>query len=106
MERTQAAMEKKEKLEQMEARHREEKESLRREMEEKLEQQRQALTEQYQKAAQSRMQRTEETEQKLVEVEGELEEVKKPCFMERTAAKVKDAVAIGTRKVIEKCVVM
>ena len=40
MERSQAAMEKKEKFEQMEARHREEKESLRREMEEKLEQQR------------------------------------------------------------------
>ena len=38
-------MEEREKLEQMEARHNEEKERLRREMEKKLEQQRQALTE-------------------------------------------------------------
>lgn len=106
MERTQAAMEKKEKFEQMEARHREEKESLRREMEEKLEQQRQALTEEYRKAAQSRMQMVEEIGRKLKNVEEELKEVKKPGFIKRAAIKVKDAIATGARKVGKNCVVM
>lgn len=70
-------MKNKEMLEQMEAKHKEEKERLRLDIEAKIEKQRHAVTKEYQEAAKSRKQRMDEMERKLEEVERELGEVKK-----------------------------
>ena len=74
----------------MEDRHRKEREKLRREMEAKMEAQRNALTEEYRKAADARMGVMYGVQEKLQHVEEQLEEVKKPGFIEWDCTKVKD----------------
>ncbi|XP_078366399.1 guanylate-binding protein 6-like isoform X2 [Oculina patagonica] len=109
MEKAQAERERQELLDRMEARHREEKEKLRREMETKMEAQQKALTEEYRKAAQSRMGVMQDMQQKLHDVEKQLEEVKKPGFIKRAFIKVKEFGSAVLDKVFnfkENCVVM
>lgn len=118
MERAQAAREREELMERMEAKHKEEQEKLRSEMEAKMEAHRQALAQEYQQAAaEARMERMEQMQQQLDDVEAELEEVKKPGFLERACIAVKDAAcavvtgvvkagAAVVSKVKENCSVM
>ncbi len=106
MEKAQAERQRQELLDRMEARHREEKEKLRLEMESKMEAQHKALTEEYRKAAQSRMGDMQVMQQRLHDVEEQLEEVKKPGFIKRAVTKMKEVGSAAAKKVKEKCVVM
>ena len=75
----------------MEAKHKEEQERLRRDMEAKMEANRQALVQEYQQAAaQARVQQLDEMQEKLDLVGKQLEEIKKPNFLQRAWSKVKE----------------
>ena len=98
----------------MEAKHKEEQERLRRDMEAKMEANRQALAQEYQQAAaEARVQQLDEMQEQLYQVGKQLEEVKKPNFLQRAWSVVKevggavvDAGAAVVRKVKDNCSVM
>lgn len=98
----------------MEAKHKEEQERLRRDMEAKMEASRQALAQEYQQAAaEARVQQLDEMQEQLYQVGKQLEEVKKPNFLQRAWSVVKevggavvDAGAAVVRKVKDNCSVM
>ena len=75
-------------------------------METKIEAQRNALTEEYRKAAEARMDMMYDMQEKLEQVEEQLEEVKKPGFIKRAVTKVKEFGGAVVDKVKENCSVM
>lgn len=116
--RAQATREREELIAKMEARHKEQQEELRREMLAKMEAHRKTVAQEYQQAAaQARMEKMEEMQEKLDTVERELEEVRKPNFIQKAWSKVKEVgsaigeavVDVGTavaKKVKDNCSVM
>ena len=91
MDRAHAARQREELKAEMEARHKEEQEKLRREMEAKMEAHRKTVAQEYQQAAaQARMENMEEMRRRLHDVEEELEEVRKPNFLQKAWSKVKE----------------